>query len=116
MPRAAGAGGFAEFPEVVDGTGPDGGLVVRTAEDVFVRRSVGVDAGEEEQAAIGAVVHHAETVRGDGANLGEAVGVLGGQFVEGAVGAEDIAFGGDFAADAEETGAGGFVEGGGGFR
>ena len=39
-------------------------------------------------------------VGGDRADLGEAAGVVGGEFVEGAVGVEQVALGGDLAGDA----------------
>eukprot|EP01034_Spumella_vulgaris_P032041 gene32041-39578_t len=98
LPRTANAHRFAEAPEIVDGAGPDGGLAVGRADDVGVGpRGIGGEAGHEEESAPGGVVVNAAVVRGDGADLGDAAGVFGGEFEEGASGVEEVALGADLA-------------------
>lgn len=70
VPRAALAAGFAEFPDVVDGTGPERGLAVGGAEDVrVVLRGVLGDAAHDEQAAVGTEVVYEAVVGADGADF-----------------------------------------------
>ena len=71
---------------------------------------VGSDAGHHEEAAPARVVVDCAVVRGDGADLGDAAGVFGGEFEEGAAGIEEIAFGADFAVDADRAVGRGAVE------
>ena len=101
LPGAAFSDGFAELPEVVDGSGPEGGLAVGGVDEVgIVFWDVFGNSGEDEEATVAAEVLDAEVVGGDGTDSGKSEGVVCGEFVEGAVGVEEVALGGNFAGDA----------------
>lgn len=112
VPGAALAAGFTELPEVVGDAEPERGFSAGGPDDAAGGRLFQVDAAQHEQAAPGAVVVDGEVVGGDGADEGEAAGIDGREFIEGAMGVEEVAFGDDFTGEAHALGEFGIVEGG----
>ena len=112
QPGAALAAGFAELPDVIDRADSEGTLVVGAADDVIGGWGIGQDAAEDEQAAVAGEIVNAAAVGAEGPDFGEATGVAGGQFVEGAVDTEEIPLGADFAAEPGRSKAGVLIEGG----
>lgn len=103
-PWVAFSTGFAEFPNIVYGTGPERGFAIIGLDDVWiVSRCVGGDAADQKETTIRAIVVDETVVSGNGAELREAAGIACGKLIEGAAGTEEIAFGRDFAGDTDRV-------------
>jgi hypothetical protein len=71
----------------------------------IVAGRVGVESRENQEAPVAGVVGDVPVVRGDRSDFGKPTRVLGGEFVEGAVGIEEVALRADLAADPFAIGA-----------